>query len=436
MSRILIIEDRDSLRDMLVTFLKDHDVLAAESAEAAEPLLVHMPEIVLCDYRLPGKTGIAFIQEHQAALSESIIIIMTAFGDIPTAVAAMRAGAHDFLPKPLDLSHLSLVIERAEEMLRLRRLQPESRPVRIVAQSETMKSVLSTAGKFANTDHAILLSGESGTGKEILARWIHQHSNRAQEPFQALNCAAIPENLLESELYGHVQGAFTGATRKRTGLLERAGNGTLFLDEIGATGKAFQAKILRFVETGEFYPLGDDRIRFSTARLILATNRNLSQLIREGQFREDLYHRIGTFQIQIPPLRNRKQDIAPLAIQFADSLGTQINGAPFKLTPAILKQLEDAGWPGNVRELQNTIERWAILGPQLDQNGTDTGDAGQITVHLENRTRDEVLEEVESRLIRHALAHCNGNKLAASRELGMNYKTLLSRIKMLGIRES
>lgn len=433
MTRILIIEDRDSLRDMLVTFLKDHEVLAVPSAEEAIPLLIHVPEIILCDQKLPGMNGIDFIREHRDSLAESLVIIMTAFGDIPTAVAAMKAGAHEFLPKPLDLSHLELVLERCRELLRLRRLRPGSGPEAMVAESPEIKQVLGLAAKYAMTDHPILISGESGSGKEMLARWIHQHSSRSAGPFHAVNCAAIPEGLLESELYGHVPGAFTGATRRRTGQLEQAAGGTLFLDEIGATGPAFQAKILRSVETGEFCPLGETRNRHTSARFILATNRDLQQMIREGGFREDLYHRIGSFHLALPPLRERKSDIIPLATRFADTIGTQVNGEPMKLPEAVLTDLKDRPWPGNIRELRNTIERWAILGPDSHATGGLAPVGDSVTVKLAGRTWDAVKAEVEAAVLKRALQEHKGNKLAASRQLDMNYKTMLSRLRKLGL---
>ena len=377
--------------------------------------------------------GIDFIREHRDSLAESLVIIMTAFGDIPTAVAAMKADAHEFLPKPLDLSHLELVLDRCRELLRLRRLRPGIGPESMVAESPEIKQVLDLAAKYAKTDHPILISGESGSGKEMLARWIHQHSGRSGGPFQAVNCAAIPEGLLESELYGHVPGAFTGATRRRTGQLEQAAGGTLFLDEIGATGPAFQAKILRSVETGEFCPLGETQIRHTSARFVLATNRDLQQMIREGQFREDLYHRIGSFHLNLPPLRERKSDIIPLATRFADTIGTQVNGEPLKLSPDVLADLRGRPWPGNIRELRNTIERWAILGPDIPSTVESTPVRSSVTVELAGRTWDAVKDEVEAALLKRALQEHKGNKLAASRQLNMNYKTLLSRLRKLGL---
>ena len=437
MSRILVIEDRDSLREMLVKFLKNHEVLSAASAEDAEPLLVHYPEIVLCDLKLPGMSGIEFIRKTAADFPETLFIMMTAFGDIPTAVEAMKAGAYEFLPKPLDLNHLAIVLKRAKETIKLRRIAAPDSDTPIVGESPAMLETLKLAARLAPMECSILLTGESGTGKEVLSRWIHSHSSRQSHTFWALNCAAIPESLLESELFGHEPGAFTGATRLKKGYFELADDSTLFLDEIDKTSPSFQAKILRVVDTGEFYRLGSDSRLESNARLIFATNLPMEQLASSRHFREDLFHRISACTISLPPLRARDGDIRQLARHFADKLGRQISGTPLVLPESALQALENYNWPGNVRELRNTIERWAILG--IDGQAGFPGAVGRqetgARVDFEGKTHGEILRELERKLFRFQLNKHNGNKLAASRELEMNYKTFLSRLKNLGIEE-
>ena len=434
MSRILVIEDRDSLRKMLVKFLVGHEVLSAPSAEEAEPLLLHYPEIVLCDLKLPGISGIDFIRKTAPDFPETLFIMMTAFGDIPTAVEAMKAGAYEFLPKPLDLNHLSIVLKRAKEMLKLRRIAATESNTILVGESPAMRDTLKLASKVAPRDCSVLLSGESGTGKEVLSRWIHSHSTRRNNTFWAVNCAAIPETLLESELFGHEPGAFTGATRLKKGYFELADESTLFLDEIDKTSPVFQAKILRTVDTGEFYRLGGNMPLKSNARLIFATNRSLEELSSAANFRTDLFHRISVYTITLPPLRQRHQDIPLLARHFADQLGRQISGSPLSLPKSALQFLENYQWPGNVRELRNTIERWAILGinttlPSSQGLNPDPG----THIDFEGKTHNKILLELEKKLFVYQLEKHKGNKLAASRELEMNYKTFLSKLKKLGL---
>jgi DNA-binding NtrC family response regulator len=436
MSRILIIEDRDSLREMLVKFLSTQEVLSAPSAEEAQPLLVHYPEIVLCDLKLPGMSGIDFVRKTIPDFPETLFIIMTAFGDIPTAVEAMKAGAYEFLPKPLDLNHLSIVLKRAKEILKLRRIATTDSDLTIVGESPAMLETLKVAAKVAPLDCSVLLAGESGTGKEVLSRWIHRHSKQKNASFWAMNCAAIPESLLESELFGHEPGAFTGATRLKKGYFELADESTLFLDEIDKTSLAFQAKILRTVDSGEFYRLGSDVPLRSSARLIFATNRDLDSLADTEDFRTDLFHRISAYTITLPPLRERQQDIRLLASHFADKLGRRITGTPLILPESANQFLENYDWPGNVRELRNTIERWAILGiDHSSQTGPIAHKTRGTHIDFEAKTHNEVLLEIEQKLFRHHLEKHKGNKLAVSRELAMNYKTFLSKLKKLGIEE-
>ncbi len=431
MSRILIIEDRQSLRTMLSTFLKDHTVLEADSAETAETMLIHFPEIVLCDLRLPGMDGLTFIRKFRDRVPEAVFIVMTAYGDIPTAVEAMKSGAYDFLPKPLDLDHLAHIISRTEELIRLRKRAAGPDDIDMVGRHPTFQSIKEQANKMAQIDLPLLITGESGTGKEVLARWIHQQSNRRQEPFVTVNCAAVPDSMLEAELFGHEAGAFTGADRQRKGFFERASSGTLFLDEIAGMNIQAQSRLLRVVENGEYYRVGSNVIRISSARLIFASNQDLNERTRAGLFREDLFHRIRSFTLTIPPLRERKSDIPLLARHFARLLGTQIRGEPLQLTDPQLTWLKEQSWPGNIRQLRNVIERWIILGPEGNSFSDDVPDTLQL--RLADHNREELVEQLEDAMIRYQLARLNGNKSAVSEALGMSYKTLLSRMKKLGI---
>ncbi len=435
MSRILIIEDRDSLRNMLVRFLSGHEVLSAASAEEAEPLLLHYPEIVLCDLKLPGISGLDFIRKTTPKFQETLFIMMTAFGDIPTAVEAMKAGAYEFMPKPLDLNHLSIVLKRAIETLKLRRIVSLDGDQTIIGESPAILETMKIASRFAPLDCSVLLYGESGTGKEILARWIHSHSKRQKTMFWGINCAAIPESLLESELFGHEPGAFTGAARLKKGYFELADESTLFLDEIDKTSANFQAKILRAVDTGEFYRLGSSTPLKSNARLIFATNRDLKKLITNGKFRTDLFHRISATTITLPALRERTGDIRLLAKHFADKLGRQITGSPLVLPESAIRFLENYDWPGNIRELKNTIERWVILGIEQPLTHDKEISPGKSGIHINFGTKNysEIIHSLEKELFLYQLKKHKGNKLAASQELKMNYKTFLSKLKKLGV---
>ncbi len=369
---ILIVEDKDSLRAMLRHALEaqGHDVVeAVDEAEATRLLSEVQPGLVLSDLRLPVGDGFGVLRAAKDFDPELPVIVMTAYGSIQDAVSAMKAGAMDFLAKPVDPDHLMLLVERslaqrrmASEIILLKEeLASRNGAPRIIGEDPSLKKVVANLQRAAGSDTTVLLQGESGTGKELFARALHALSARADGPFVAINCAAIPEGLLESELFGHEKGAFTGAHARKPGRFERAHRGTLFLDEIGELPLALQAKILRAIEERRFERVGGNVLLQVDVRIVAATNRNLKVAIGARQFREDLYFRLSVFPVDIPPLRERKGDIEILTRHFIDRYRRELNKPPLLLLSQSLAALQAYGWPGNVRELQNCIERAVLL---------------------------------------------------------------------------
>ncbi len=435
MTRVLIVEDRQSLREMLEEFLGGkYYVFSSESAEDAEKHLVHYPDIVLCDLRLPGKSGIDFLSVVKEKCPESEVIIMTAFGDIPTAVEAMKKGAFDFIPKPLDLNFLSVLIEKAEETISLKRkIETGRQTFDFLGESLVFKNTLSLGKKYAESDMPVLITGESGTGKELMARFIHANSPRKNQGFVAVNSSAIPENLFESELFGYSKGAFTGAQNSKKGLVELAEGGTLFFDEIGDLPLPLQPKILRLVESGEYQRVGGEDFLKSDVRFIFATNRNLKAMVEKGLFREDLYHRIASFTVNMPSLRERVEDIPVLADYFMQKVSEEMNAEPLILTDEILEKLKKREWKGNVRELKNLVEKWVILGKIVFDDGKEQySDRIDIQIFPDKDFKD-YSEEFEKKLLSFYLKKHKGNRLAVAKELKMNYKTLLSKLSRYGL---
>src|SRR5882724_4318429 len=369
---ILLVEDKDSLRTMLRLALEaqDHTVIEArDQNEAVAAMQASRPGVVLSDLRLPNGDGFGVLRAAKDLDPELPVIVMTAFGNIQDAVAAMKEGALDFLAKPVDPEHLLLMVERALAQRRLatenillkdelaqRRGEPQ-----IVGEDPRLKQVSIALQRAAGTDTSVLLEGESGTGKELFARALHALSQRADGPFVAINCAAIPENLLETELFGHEKGAFTGASNRKPGKFELAHRGTLFLDEIGELPLALQAKILRALEEKRFERVGGTTLLQVDVRVVAATNRQLKAAVAARLFREDLYFRLSVFPITIPPLRERPGDIQMLARHFIDRFCRDLKKKPLALAPSAVDDLLAYSWRGNVRELQNCIERAAIL---------------------------------------------------------------------------
>src|SRR5881392_857797 len=384
MPDILLVEDKESLRRVLRLTLESagYSVAEAEDARAAAQALAREPfRLVLTDLRMPHGSGLDVLRVSKEANPDAPVVLMTAYGSIDEAVQAMKDGAHDFLQKPVDSNHLLLLTERALEQVRLRTenilLREEwSRRYgfpRIVGESEAIKRAVSETQRVATTDTTVLLLGESGTGKELFARAVHHLSPRRSKPFVAVNCAAIPETLIESELFGHERGAFTGATERRPGKFELASGGTIFLDEIGELPLAAQGKLLRAIEEKAIDRIGGKAPVPVDVRVVAATNKNLRAAVDTGEFRGDLFFRLAVFPIDIPPLRERDDDVDLLARHFAAELGKELRGREASISEAGMQALRGHRWPGNVRELENSIERACILADSPELQPRDFG---------------------------------------------------------------
>ncbi len=434
MTRILIVEDRDSLREMLEDFLSEkHYVFSSPSAEDAERHLIHYPDIVLCDLKLPGKSGLDFIDIVKERCPESEVIIMTAFGDIPTAVEAMKKGAFDFIPKPLDLDLLGIILEKAKErILMKRRIVAGNENIEMVGESPSFKAAISLSKKYAKSNVPVLVTGESGTGKELVARYIHLNSEKKEGIFLAINSSAIPEHLFESELFGYEKGAFTGAAGSKKGLIETAEGGTVFFDEIGDMPYVLQGKILRLIELGEYQRIGGNTVARTDVRFIFATSKDLESLVKKGVFREDLYNRLSIFRIVLPPLRERVEDIPLLARYFAKMFAVELNKKEIVLREKTINSLIQREWRGNVRELKNLIEKWTILGEVKLDETPSYAKSISVTVSPEGTYRSYI-DMFERKLFEFYLRKHNGNKLAVAKELNMNYKTLLKKLLRYGL---
>ena len=383
MKRLLIVEDKESLADMLREAV-EADGFEADVASSGSEAIRWLAEgrryvAVLTDLRLPGADGIAVLRQAKESDPDCPVIVMTAFGTIENAVEAMKLGAYDFIQKPVDVDHLSLLLRRCREHRELRHenlllkeeFQKRYRLPAIVGDSPPIVEVSHAIQRVAPTDSTVLLQGESGTGKELFARAIHQLSPRRDRPFVAINCAAIPETLIENELFGHEKGAFTGATSRQLGKFELADLGTIFLDEIGELGFNVQSKILRVLQERRFERVGGAATIDVDVRVICATNQNLEEAVKRGAFREDLFFRVNVFPVTIPPLRVRRQDIDPLTDFFVVRFARELNRPGLRVTDDARAVLREYDWPGNIRELQNCIERAAIL---CDRNTIEVRD--------------------------------------------------------------
>jgi len=444
--RILIVEDEDKLRRILELQLIDSgfDAVKAASAEEALPL-IDRADLILTDFKLPGMSGLEMLQLIKRQNTQVPVIVMTAFGTIENAVEAMKAGASDFLLKPFDLEHLTAVINKA---LEIRSLREENRALReelgrkyqwdnIVGRSSAMQQIFATIMRVAPTRATVLLAGESGVGKDLIARAIHFHSPRKDRPFVKINCTALPENLMESELFGYEKGAFTGATASKPGKFEQADSGTVMLDEIGDVPPTIQVKLLRVLQEREFERLGSNKTLHIDVRVIAATNRDLRVALEEGTFREDLYYRLNVVPLEIPPLRERKEDIPYLAEHFVEKLAPEMGNQVTGITHAAIDKLLQYSWPGNVRELENVIERSLVMA------SADKLDANDIRLDMNLRPRQSngdltlpegmSLDTYEQELIRGALKRANGNKSQAARLLGLTRNALRYRLTQMGI---
>jgi DNA-binding NtrC family response regulator len=455
-ARILIVEDKDSLRAMLRHALErqGHAVLEAQDqAEAIRILQSEQPSIVLSDLRLPEGDGFGVLRATKETDADIPVIVMTAFGSIEDAVRAMREGAMDFLAKPVDPDHLLLLVARALEQRRIvneNLLLKEELAVRrgapqLVGEDPALRKVFAALQRAAATDTTVLIEGESGTGKELFARSLHALSERSTMPFVAINCAAIPETLLETELFGHEKGAFTGAVARKPGKFELAHRGTLFLDEIGDLPLALQAKILRALEEKKFDRVGGTAPVQVDVRVVAATNRGLRAQVAARKFREDLYFRLSVFPITVPPLRERKRDIVVLSRYFVDRFCRDLKKRPLSLSPEALDRLQEYHWPGNVRELQNCIERAVILADgseiqprHLNLSFVDPAEAADTEIDpwsqfdftgtLADVTRRGVAD-VERRKLELAMKEAEQDKARAAERLGITYRALTSKLR-------
>ena len=446
--QILIVEDEAKMRRLLELNLGEDGFTTCSAADAESGLKLlqeDMVDLVITDLKLPGMNGLEFLHAVKRLNSAISVIVMTAFGTVETAVDAMKAGASDYVLKPFSLDEMRMVVHKELDM---RRLREENRSLRealhkrfqhpnVVARSAKMQEILATVERVAATNSTVLLGGESGVGKDLIARAIHEKSRRASAPFIKINSTAIPENLLESELFGYEKGAFTGATTSKPGKFELADKGTLFLDEIGDVPAATQVKLLRVLQEREFERLGGTRTVKVDVRLIAATNRDLRAALEDGTFREDLYYRLNVVPIDIPPLRDRKEDIPELVELFLShcsrDLGKEITG----VTPDALKLLMEHHWPGNVRELQNIVERGCALarGSVLEAADIHLDASRSKTANSASALLPEgmTLEQWEDEMIREALRRANGNKSQAARMLGLSRNALRYRLSKVGI---
>jgi two-component system response regulator AtoC len=450
--KILIIDDDRGHRKSLSLILGDagYEVRSAEDGEEGlEKALAERPQLILCDVRMPKKDGIAFLKEYREAGGDALVLVMTAYGSIELATEAMKVGAYDYLPKPFGADEVLLTIRKAEERENLRkevgRLRSEVRADRrfgeIVARSPAMIRALEVAGKVARHPSSVLISGASGTGKELVARLIHRESERAEGPFVPVNCGAIPDTLLESEFFGYVRGAFTGADRDRGGLFEAAHGGTLFLDEVGELPTNLQVKLLRALQEGEVRRLGGSESRRVDVRVIAATNRDLESFVQQGDFREDLYYRLAVVPIHLPPLSRRKEEIPDLVYHFLerhrDRLGVKVES----VSPEAMEALLGYPWPGNIRELENLLERIAVLADGTEISAADlpedilhpAPERSPLDFSDDDLSVKRHSAELERVLIQRALERTGGNKTQAADLLELSPRALRYKIRDYGL---
>jgi DNA-binding NtrC family response regulator len=444
-ARVLIVDDDPASRRLLEVRLRplECDVTTAGNGEQGlSAIRKDPPDLVLLDLQMPKMGGIEVLRALRKEGIEVPTIVITAHGSIETAVEAMKEGAYDFITKPIDAGHFDIVVRKALERVGLKReleLFSEDADKRyrlVIGKSEKMKDAVETARKAAASKATVLLLGESGTGKEVFARAIHNWSERNGQPFVAINCVGLSKELLESELFGHEKGAFTGADQQKKGKIELASGGTVFLDEIGDVSQELQTKLLRFLQEREFDRVGGIRPIRVDVRILAATNRNLENLVKQGRFREDLYHRLNVVPITLASLRERAEDIPILAHHFIERYAKEAKKNFTEIGADALKQLCAYDWPGNVRELGNVIERAIVLGRGPGLTMQDLPPRVTATVarpSVDGRSYRDAMEYYRRELIRVALERCHGNRAAAARALGLHEKYLLRLLKSLGI---
>ena len=451
MRRVLVVDDEENIRLVLSTSLRKQGYKVEQAASAEQALEVFDrfgPDFVLADVRMPGMSGIEFCAEIKRRSLQAVVIVMSAYGSVDLALEAIRAGAYDYLAKPFKQDEVLLLLRKAEEHERLRRenqaLRAEARKRYsfndLLGKSAGMQQVFRTVEKVAAYRTTVLIHGESGSGKELVARAVHLCSPRSAKPFVAINCGAIPESLMESELFGHKRGAFTDAYADKQGIFQEAHQGTLFLDEVGELPPKLQVKLLRALQEGQVRPLGDSRDVEVNVRVIAATIRDLSKEVERGAFREDLYYRLNVLQISIPPLRDRLEDIPLLVDHFVERnnqrLGTEIRG----VDPGALRLLLNHNWPGNVRELENLIERAVVLAEDdviaaedLPERLREPVNPVAMVLSSGDLSIKKAVRVIEENLIRRALEKTGGNRTAAAKLLEISHRALLYKVKDYGI---
>jgi two-component system response regulator AtoC len=458
--RVLVVDDEESMCDVLGKILSSEGYLVAQARngkEALQTLEKDRFDFILCDIRMPGMGGLEMLREVTARKIPGTVIMMSAFGTVETAVEAMKLGAYDYISKPFMRDEILLTLRKAQEREALRKeneylrseVEKSFRPEDLLFASPAMGEVVDMVGKVKDYDTTVLVTGESGTGKELVARSLHFGGRRRGKPFVAINCGAIPENLLESELFGYRKGAFTEARADRAGLIEEASGGTLFLDEIGELPLPLQTKLVRFLQEGEFRRLGDTEIRRVSVRVIAATARNLEEEVRDGRFREDLYYRLNVIRIQVPSLRERREDIPLLAQHFTSVFCSKFRKKEMRFLPDALELLEGYDWRGNVRELQNLVERCVLLcgNSEISKDALlsvwNRGSGGEgretprilirIPVPLDRPDLKSAVREVEKQMIRIALERTDGSRPKAADLLGISHPALLYKAKAYGL---
>ncbi|HLJ92045.1 MAG TPA: sigma-54 dependent transcriptional regulator [Gemmataceae bacterium] len=466
MPTLLVIDDEQSVRYSFRRVFESERVTvltARTAAEGLQHIREQAPDVVVLDLQLPDRSGLDVFHDIHAQDPKRPVIFITAHGTTETAIEAMKRGAFDYLVKPVDLERLSQVLDRAYEAARLMHvpavLPAEDSIDRIVGRSPVMQEMCKAIGRIAPQDVNVLILGESGTGKELVARALYHHSRRADRPFLAINCAALPETLLESELFGHEQGAFTGAVRRRIGKFEQCNSGTLFLDEIGDMSPALQAKMLRVLQEQRFERLGSNETLQTHVRVLAATNHDLEKLVAENRFRKDLYYRLRVITIQVPPLRERLDDVAELAHYFLFRFNRELAMDLRAFAPQTLELLQNYSWPGNVRELQSVLKQAMfnatghVLLPEFlpetvrpgaepsglaaSASSTPSGDLAVFITSLlqrgETSIYPKVIDEVERILLTQVLQHTHGHQTQASELLGLNRTTLRHKLRTLGL---
>jgi len=443
---ILIVDDEKNTRDGLRAVLKEHfDVsLAADEAGALALMEADPPDLVLTDLKIGADNGMDLMKKILKRTDPPICIMMTAYGSVDTAVEAMRQGAYDFVTKPVNIDRLEMLIRRAlrerivqAENLELRQEVRKTRaPDRMIGRSPVMEKVFESIRQVASSKATILIQGESGSGKEVAAQAIHALSNRAEKPFVAVHCASLSPQLLESELFGHEKGAFTGAGERRTGRFERAAGGTLFLDEIGEIDPIIQVKILRVLGEKSFERVGGNQTLISDVRLIAATNKDLKAMVSDGTFREDLFFRLNVVPLTMPPLRTHPEDIPLLASVFLKEIAREHEKPERRFAPDAMEALRTHAWPGNIRELRAAVEHAVVLGNGGELTLGDLPASLRPLIGLTLTENEMNLARIEAKMIRKALEECAGNRTLAAKKLGISRRTLHRHLANFGITKS